>query len=511
MYVRPSSPKMTFLEQLNNCCRRLWRDESGVVLAFTVIVFLSLFVVACSVYAVGENIRQRMELQNAADAAAYSAAVVQADALSRIAAINKALAWTYVQMGRAEMNYDLDVWLQLTTETWDKDNKNLWNSLSGFCDVCGGPGQSYGRMSLTAGPHFCSEGSSGTLQDPVLVNQINPVPFATLKEMYAGSQAHWETLKPLIDGYRTDIVAMNAAEREIVQGLLGRIQVVVTNVLQMDTSPTGSTDYTYALIASDAPSYFRTLSDSPDETHFLSFFDGNASPTLLTLFGDGIDEWFNINPQGNNGGIQRWYVQGRCLTAEWERNGYGWLPNADGMCIPSVPLVWAPTTVRGSDGKHWGSDRTLYYQTEIVKPQVLISNYFGDDGAVVVGVARRLTNPLSFMVADAANPGLFAFFNPVASSGKQAFAWATAASRAGYRNGGTQGEYWTKDNAGWTESAANLSQTDWDAELIPMQRSYLVGLWEQSHWQPLFAGGQAADGGLQTLACGTVPAGDVLH
>ena len=46
----------------NRAARRLWQDESGVVLAVTVIIFLTLFLMACSVYAIGETVRQRAEL-----------------------------------------------------------------------------------------------------------------------------------------------------------------------------------------------------------------------------------------------------------------------------------------------------------------------------------------------------------------------------------------------------------------------------------------------------------------
>ena len=82
------------LNAVNRAVMRLWKDESGVVLAITVIVFLTLFLMACSVYAIGETVRQRVELQNGADAGAYSAAIVQADCISRVAAVNRAMCPT---------------------------------------------------------------------------------------------------------------------------------------------------------------------------------------------------------------------------------------------------------------------------------------------------------------------------------------------------------------------------------------------------------------------------------
>lgn len=48
----------------------LARDDSGVAFAFTVTAALIVFLFGFAVYACGETVRQRIELQNAADAAA---------------------------------------------------------------------------------------------------------------------------------------------------------------------------------------------------------------------------------------------------------------------------------------------------------------------------------------------------------------------------------------------------------------------------------------------------------
>lgn len=105
--------------------RRLSREEAGVALMLTLAFFLLLYVLCCGVYATGEIIRQRIQLQNACDAAAYSAAVVQADALSRMAVVNRAMAWTYIQLCREQMDYIVFSWLKLTCDRfkWDRDNK----------------------------------------------------------------------------------------------------------------------------------------------------------------------------------------------------------------------------------------------------------------------------------------------------------------------------------------------------------------------------------------------------
>ena len=102
---------------------RLAREESGVALMLTLGAFLFLFVVCCGVYATGETIRQKVELQNAVDAAAYSAAEVQADGLSRIATLNRALSWSYIQLTKMQMDYIAYRWLRLTHKRFREDYK----------------------------------------------------------------------------------------------------------------------------------------------------------------------------------------------------------------------------------------------------------------------------------------------------------------------------------------------------------------------------------------------------
>ena len=99
-------------------CRRLAREEEGAVLAITVITFLMLFVMACSVYAIGETARQRVELQNLADATVYSGSLTQADTISRVATINRAMSWTYVQLVRMDMDAIVDRWLELAIQAY---------------------------------------------------------------------------------------------------------------------------------------------------------------------------------------------------------------------------------------------------------------------------------------------------------------------------------------------------------------------------------------------------------
>ena len=84
---------------------RLRRDESGVALMLTLSVFMLLYVVCAGIYSIGETVRQKVELQNACDNAAYSVAVVQADGLSRMAMVNRAMSWSYIQLTNMQIDY----------------------------------------------------------------------------------------------------------------------------------------------------------------------------------------------------------------------------------------------------------------------------------------------------------------------------------------------------------------------------------------------------------------------
>ncbi len=100
---------------------RLGRDEEGVAMVVTLAIFMFMYLICMGVYAIGTAVKTRIHLQNACDAAAYSAAVVQADTLSRIATLNRAMAWTYAAMTRRQMDYIVWKWSAHTVKHYDDD------------------------------------------------------------------------------------------------------------------------------------------------------------------------------------------------------------------------------------------------------------------------------------------------------------------------------------------------------------------------------------------------------
>ena len=485
------------LGALNNFCRRLWRDESGVVLALTVVVFLTLFVIACTVYAVGEHIRQRIELQNAADAAAYSGAVVQADALSRIAAINKAMAWTYVQMGRAVMDYDVDAWLELTLQKYRTDYMMCLGQISPYSSC---PFTYLNSWIGSAVGWYPACQFAGQIQ----INQGTSYTYSTLELMWM-SGPHWPSLAPKISEYRKMIKDMIREENSTISNLEGNVRDCVTTVLQENVGYPNPNDCWYSVVSMDPSKYFKTLTDEKILLEFL-----NPPVNALSAFEAGCDDWFNDAHAGD--GIQRHYDQGLKdrLRADWRWHLEAWIWTEDGPY-----QLWTSEgsdTVRGSDAEMLRDP--LCYETERIKPQILTRAYFEPLQHILVSVARKLENPLAFMFQPGA-AGLFGFFEPGGSpGGKSPYAWAAAAARAGYRDGGAAGEYWTEDQGGWLTSPKNLTQWDWDAVLIPLHKPAGTGqvipsLWSNSQWRSLHSAGQET--GLGSLASGAAPTGNVMH
>lgn len=117
--------------------RRLWREEDGVIIACSLAVFLFLYVLGCGIYTLGTTLCEREALQNAADAAAYSAATIQADALSRMAMVNRALAYTYTQMSCKQMDCITARWLGQVIKRFNEDSDAAedWTSTAFLPDM----------------------------------------------------------------------------------------------------------------------------------------------------------------------------------------------------------------------------------------------------------------------------------------------------------------------------------------------------------------------------------------
>lgn len=485
--------------ELNNFIRRLWCDDDGVVLALTAVVYLTLFVIACSVYAVGEHLRNRIILQNAADAAAYSAAVVQAEAISRIAAINRAMAWNYAQVCKMKREYILDEWIRRVYREW----YNNYNSMSTRGTTRCGEGlyRWYaGRKKDWEGKEIRINGTWYSASE--FFDRMNAVP----------NEQRYEELEERINLLLSDISEMNVAEEAIIATLSDAIDATFRHVCGSNLDNGSLTLFRRR----DPDDYFEILPSTMQcEEEFLRYaVDNNPE----NEFGPGTNEWFNLQePSNDSGGFSRNYSGN--LFAKWyygyekwkKKTYYYYVETPSGQKKTS----YKKCTKTSSDYK----ERAVYAErydvvhvdvdSVFARPQRLTPGFFAGDGTLVAAVAMPLRNPLTIMLAAGGKAGIFSFFEPPAKSSQ--YMWAVSAARAGYRAGAKEGAYAiVRDHEDLSDDwdKVNLSEMDWDAVLLPLRRArstygansthdawqhesasaILSDLWSANDWQPVGGG-----------------------
>ena len=427
----------------------LAKDESGVALVFTLTVSLVIFLFGFAIYALGETVRERMELQNAADAAAYSGALVQADTISRIAVINKAMSWNYVMMTRRQMDHIVDSWLSKVTMSWYQYRA----ATQAFQNICA----CHPRVE---GAHWRVGVSPGGVPGEIIhqlirINGTQDVSIPAIEAARASNAARNPV--PVLASLRQCIASMNRAEKELVSGMKKRIGNAVEYMVKSNVSLTENDktvkekrDIQWTLYElKNASEYFEPLKG--DEKRFLGFGDFSGSPK--TVLGTGADTWLTLN-SGN--GYQRNYVQaGNTLSAVWFTYNQIWWHGVG--CIFGGVHIQPASTVTGEMG------RDQYYTGQEACPQILKSNYFKKDGAIVVGVSRPLNNPFSYVFGGGKKSGIYAAFTT--GSGSQTM-WSISAARAGYRlKSWKTGEY---SNHRELSKADNLCIADWDAMFLQL-------------------------------------------
>ncbi len=504
------------LRKANNLVKRLWKDESGVVLAVTMIVFLTLFVMALSVYAVGETVRLRVEVQNAADSAAYSGAIIQADCNSRVAALNRAMSWTYVNLCRMEMDYIVDKWLEKTVDKWESDDR---------------------RMTLIHAPSTCNTEQgyyptgkgvtpfSDSNHKKILLNKNKTVKVDKIKEarqQAAAENKSYNALKQPIIDYKKNIDALNRKEKELIQKLPDRVKKTVETILKGNIADTwndgfcpGGGNIMYSLLQEESPleNNFRILKrSSKEENDFLrhSNYIPDKGGTTAKVLGTGAEDnqWFVRTGSGDDDGLQRDYKQRfNMLIAEWDWFSSVW-EEVEGECVGSI-VTMGSTTVKGEDV------RDEQFTSELALPQVLKETFFAKGGSLVVGVTRKVNNPFQFM----AEGGQLGIIRPFTLDKGNRFMWTATAAIAGYNPKPTedcQGKYEVTYENNEGDRLWNLKTSDWDAELIPLHRAWALGKnrsWDKETageilnkvkdgaWTALYGGGGAlgAQGGPELM------------
>lgn len=440
--------------------RRFVRDEDGVALAFGITFFLLVFLLGMSVYAVGETVRQRMELQNAADAAAYSGAVVQADTLSRIACINQAMSWTYVMLNRRIMDYATDKFLEKVEQKWDADLRSVresWNWLS----TCGTriEGTDY-RVGFTGHKQIFLNHTQSVMIDEIKAQ----------RKAASAMQKSYHALRSDIDKDRKTLAAMRRAEENLLSALPKRIENAVKNAVRENISETpndkaaGGAQISHVLIQNNPDTYMETMRNQADQEKIFLVF-GGFRPDVKEISQRGVDRWWVRGSGGE--GFQREYRQSAFgLSAEWNWNGTMWELTPD-ACVPMFKAGF--TMVNGSEVQDG-----YFSCRESAKPYRLKEDFFNGKGTILVGVRRKLNNPFSFMFAGGAVKGLFSAFTV---RDKRSM-WAASAARAAFSPPGKskqEGAYEATFLSVPAGDSWNLCEADWDAVFLPVAAAFDTG------------------------------------
>lgn len=432
--------------------KHLWKDDDGVALAFGITFFLLAFLLAMSVYAAGETVRRRLELQNAVDAAAYSGTVVQADTLSRVACVNQAMSWTYVMMNRRCMDYVSDKWLEKVEQEWDKNFRSVreeWNWQS----TCG---------TRNEGSDFWT-GYGGKHRE-ILLNRSQMVNIDRIKAERKSAAAQgkgYRALAPMIERDRKTLAAMFQAERNLLGEMPLRIDHAVKAAFYANISETpndgaaGGAEISHVLLQESPFSYTEIMKNNAEQERIFLVF-GDFRPDFREISPRGIDKWWIRSPEGQDG-FHRKYTQTSMLLAEWQWFGIKYI-NTGTACVPH-PKGVGPNMVRGSDVEDG------YFQCgEVAKAYRLTEEFFGRKGSIVVGAKRKLNNPFAFMFHGDVQGLFYAFSVP-----DKRCMWTVAAARAGYASpfDKTPGLYENTFLRVSEQDTWNLRESDWDASFLP--------------------------------------------
>lgn len=210
---------------------RLYRDEQGVVFVLLVICFLGLSVVSFGVAAVGETIRQRIEIQNAVDAAAYSGAVIQADIFSTCAQLNQAVGWYYVELLHATLDYITGTWLcEVKLQAEQKRNQALRNArCHGKCS-----GQKWGDSYVRMKVNELENGAYTKRPD-----MPNDFWYGDFKSMIGGPDQDIIVARARIDELRVVLLDLLEVSQELEEQAADMIRSEVHDVLRKNLDPEG--------------------------------------------------------------------------------------------------------------------------------------------------------------------------------------------------------------------------------------------------------------------------------
>ena len=547
-----ASPRTTMFSVLRDRLLRLGRDEDGAALVITLAIFFLMYLGCCGVFAISVGARERIHLQNACDAAAYSAAVVQADTLSRIATINRAMSWTYAQMTRRQMDFITYKWLEEVGKHWDDDKRRAkdWadstiHPTPAICSLAGLPvgghlktDHSFAIFDMPPITLYGAKGSSATTRSQITI-QDSSFELSHVggdDSFYSSRMPGINSMAAQIRADQQSIKAMGEAIDTLKRDYQGKAEEAVKEVLKSnleDASVSGETvDALYYCDIKPMSEYVDELENNDDEEdRFLSFSDER----VRTAFKNSGQVWFKRCSSPAKGFRRGYDWNGDRLKATWTWYSNQWHCFVDEFGEHHVGPFPCPScdhhshdrcscsgfgtffaTVYGDNSVSVSGCRDIYEtpQAFTARPNKVLENYFGDDGSIVVGVVRRNSNAWAQMIGAAgmvAN-GIFSAFDPDVE-------WSVgfSAAKAGYVTlnesaaGGNMPYHVDWQSGGWqTDSESwNLCQSNWDAILIPVRMAtndardgqwkdsddsvFDIAVGNSSAWKPLFGSASMPD------------------
>lgn len=472
---------------------RLVNEESGIAMPLSLLVFLFLSFLCMSVFAIGEVVRSRTELQYKVDRAVYAAALVQADSISRIGVLNRAMAWTYVQVNRMQMDYIMNRWLSETKEAFINDADECLEQYSALsANAC--TEHILNLKSLVGGKRTFEEHTDETMYNyksddrfyglscdygkvsaaiTLLANTRKkladdlhgvidqPDSFKTGKELKkvfdTVSSGSYVLLEPEIETGRANLETMQKEIAAIQGKLAERMQAAV------DLYGAGNASVKFALLFGDPnlngeekkPDYFEK--ENNEEEFYKKYKDQVGEVDDQSWRGkswwqpvsDGIGHVYSGNF------MLQWYGYYVKWVCDEKNNVHKPLINK----LRETATVCEPGVNPNPGGAFWP---VWWNQPVVINPGRLKKDFFGKAGALVVG-------------AKMAVPDLFAGIklkNSFWSRFKvDCDMWCVAAARAGYRIPGDEtGRY---ENAKCErEGEWNLFADDWDAVFLPVGRCW---------------------------------------
>lgn len=480
-------------------CRELFSDSKGAAAAITLAFVMPVYLLVIGIYGIGEIVRNKIELQNAADAAAYSASVVQADYLSRIATVNKAMAWTYVELQKRSLDLAMDVFCKYVFIQFQKDfnmvrqkNSPCHMHVPGVHYNCGTDIAVFDPLLLIAGtgvgiPELAKAFNGQGLLGRFLLAQLVYTTIAEVKGK--GSIVNI----PKVASYSISITKMmsklNSLRKEYPEKVKETArQVAVANMMECKD------DYMINISLGDSalPAFLPMFGNEKNEKTFISF----ADPTLKDfspkkVFGPGTDEWI---VRKNIPGFWRVYKQTDThLYAKWDWFWTRWVH----VSLGPIQLHLPPIMPGGSYGRKHPEYHGYDSFFPLIKknlpigllvppaiPLTLTPAFFGKTGSITVAIARKTSNPFSVFSSwggrSLTAPSILSAFNPsVAGGNRPEYMCAIASARAGYKLYEKDKEKKLKSadyNIGYTESSGekawNLVETDWDGVMLPVKHAW---------------------------------------